>query len=89
MRDHIPKWQLRIKNRDGKQLICTHYFMTEERGKEPHVQLEFGNINFPPAFLSAVTFDSDRQALWYWFRFRDRYPGECEGWFAKPVLFEP
>jgi len=82
-----PRIKLRIQ-KDGKTLYCIRFSGGASRpgGYQNPVQLWFVGQDSPEAAYGGVTFDSERQAWWFWNQYKREHPEECEGW--KPRVYE-
>jgi len=65
-------------------MICTSVSGGASRpgGYENPVTLGFKQYDLKKGLFQGVLFDSRKQAMWFWFRWRDRFPEQTNGWRA-------
>ena len=81
-------YQLSIKNKDGKRLVCTKRSKIGDDKNGVTVDLKFSDPFSSDAIFGGVKFASEKEGFWYWYQFRKLHPDKTQGWYASCMYFE-
>ena len=83
-------YQLSIKNKDGKRLVCTKRakFGSDKDKDGVTVDLTFSDPYSSDAIFGGVKFASEKEGFWYWYKYKAQHPDKMNGWYASCMYFE-